>query len=83
MPYTVTIKKSAAKYIDKLDRPTAQRIRAAIIELSHDPTIGELLTNHTEQYKYRVGNYRILYDVYNTELIIDIIKIGPRGDVYN
>lgn len=83
MAYNVTLKKQALKYITKLAKPTAARIYNAIEAIKEDPTIGELLTNHTAQYKYRVGNYRILYDVFENELCIDIIKIGPRGDVYN
>jgi mRNA interferase RelE/StbE len=81
--YSVDIKKSALKYINKLDRPAAKRIRDAIDLIAADPTIGELLTNHIATYKYRVGSYRILYDVYEEEVIVCIVKVGPRGDVYN
>jgi len=33
-------------------------------------------------YRIRVGDYRIIYDVFDAELLIDIIKIGDRKDVY-
>ena len=80
--YNVTIKKEALKYIQKLDRPTVKRIRDAIDKIAEDPSIGELLTNHEASYKYRVGGYRILYDVYEKELLVDIIKVSSRGQVY-
>ncbi len=83
MPYTLSIKRDAEKYIKRLDRPTALRIRRAIINIGNDPTIGEPLTNHDAGFKYRVGSYRILYDVYEEEVVVDIVKVGPRGDVYN
>ena len=81
--YSLIIEKQALKYIKRLDRPSAKRIRDAIDQIAQDPYIGELLTNHTAQYKYRVGSYRILYDIYETQLVVCVIKIGPRGDVYN
>lgn len=80
--YSVEIKKQAEKYINKLDRPTARRIQIAISLIAENPTIGEQLTNHDAQYKYRVGDYRILYDVYDTTLIVAIVKVLSRGDVY-
>ena len=80
--HLVEIKKNALKYINKLDKPAAKRIRNAIDLIAADPTIGELLRNHMATYKYRVGSYRILYDVYNDQLVICIVKVGSRGDVY-
>jgi mRNA interferase RelE/StbE len=81
--YSVRIQKQALKYINKLDRPTAKRIRDAIDSIAENPNIGERLTSHGCEYKYRVGSYRILYDVYDNELIIEIVKVNPRGQVYN
>ena len=84
MSYKIFIRKPAEKYIAKLDRPTRIRIINAIDTLSEDPASkGELLTNHQATYKLRVGIYRILYDVIATKVTVDIIKVGPRGDVYN
>jgi mRNA interferase RelE/StbE len=81
--YNITIKSSALKYIEKQGVPTIKRIMAAIDTLENNPYAGKLLKNHDAQYRLRVGNYRILYDVYDTELIVDVVKVGPRGYVYN
>ena len=54
--YQVEIKKPAFKYISRLDRPTAKRIRDAIDKLAENPYIGERLTNHNASYKFRVGD---------------------------
>jgi mRNA interferase RelE/StbE len=80
--YHLQVEKSAIKYIEKLDRPTAKRIRDAIDQIAADPFSGELLTNHDAQYKYRVGKYRILYDVYQEEITVVVVKVQGRGDVY-
>ena len=81
--YQVEIKKHAFKYISRLDKPTAKRIRDAIDKISEDPHIGERLTNHKASYKFRVGDYRILYDIYEERVLIIVIKVQGRGDVYN
>ncbi|CAN5796556.1 hypothetical protein BH10BAC3_BH10BAC3_28010 [soil metagenome] len=83
MSYIISIEKAAKKYIQKQDSSTILRLMKAIDKIGDDPTIGELLTNHAAQYKYRVGGFRILYDVYEKELIVVVVKVGPRGDVYN
>lgn len=44
--YKLTIEKAAYKYFNRLDRPTAKRIRDAIDNIANDPFIGESLTNH-------------------------------------
>ncbi|MEO6722689.1 MAG: type II toxin-antitoxin system RelE/ParE family toxin [Ferruginibacter sp.] len=83
MIYKLQIEKAALKYIKKQDVPTIKRLMAAIDQIAENPHIGEPLINHAAQYKYRVGSYRILYKIVESELVISIIKVGPRGDVYN
>ena len=81
--YAVKIEKQALKYINRLDRINARRIRDAIDLIAKDPSVGKNLTNHSREYSYRVGGYRILYDKYEAELIIVIVKVLGRGNVYN
>ena len=80
--YSVSIDKQAEKYITKLDRPTAKRIRDAIDLIAVDPSVGKFLTKHGIERSYRVGNYRILYDVHDEILTIVIVKVLARGNVY-
>lgn len=81
--YTVSIEKSAFKYLSKLDKVSYKRISDAIDLIAKDPTIGKESTNHASARSYRVGQFRILYDVYDVQLVVSVVKIGPRGDVYN
>ena len=80
--YKVVIEKEAVKYLNRLDRPTVKRLRNAIDQIGEDPTVGERLSNHDATYKYRVGSYRILYDVYENEVVVVVVKIASRGQFY-
>ena len=79
--------KKAAKYINALDRPTKQRIKAAIEGLTETPPVGDIKTlqGFTDGRKrLRVGKYRIIYNYLpNGEIVIlYIINIDSRGDIY-
>lgn len=79
--------KKAAKYINALDRPTKQRIKAAIEGLTENPPTGDIKTlqGFTDGRKrLRVGKYRIIYNYLpNGEIVIlYIINIDSRGDIY-
>ena len=83
MSYSVEISKKAKKYIAKQSAPTIRRLVAAIDKIIEDPVgSGERLTNHETAYKFRVGAFRILYDVYSDQLIVHVVKVYNRGDVY-
>ncbi len=70
--------KPAAKFLRKQDKTTRQRIIEAIEKLPFEGDIKKL--QGVDGYRLRVGNYRVLFDV--TGIIIDIIDIGNRGQIY-
>lgn len=79
--------KTAAKYINKLDRPTKQRIKKAIEGLLKTPPEGDIKTmqGYTDGRKrLRVGKYRVVYNYRsNREIeILYIIDVDSRGDIY-
>lgn len=79
--------KTAAKYINKLDRPTKQRIKVAIEGLTAEPPQGDIKTlqGYTDGRKrLRVGKYRIIYNYLpNGEIeVLCIIDVDSRGDIY-
>lgn len=86
MSYSIEIYRDALKYLTKLDRPTRTRIVHALQILADNPYNPELdikkLQGVIEEYRMRVGNYRIIYTLNDKILQIQVIKIGPRGDVY-
>ena len=80
--YNITIEKAAFKYISRLDKTTARRVRNAIDEIAADPKIGKHLSNHEASYSYRIGDYRVLYDIYESQVLVVVVKVKGRGDVY-
>ena len=81
--YRLLIKPSASKEIEALPKRDRRRIVAKITSLSRDPRPPgcEKLSGH-DQYRLRQGNYRILYEIQDLDLVVVVVKIGHRRDVY-
>ena len=80
--YKIIIKKKAKKFIDKLPKNEKMRIVKAIEVLPNGEDIKKL-KGHTDLFRLRVGDYRIIYTVDNGELIVYVIDVGNRGEIYN
>lgn len=81
--YSVRLKRSAAKELEAVPLKDRRRIVARIEQLRLDPrpTGSEKLSGE-EKYRVRQGNYRILYEIVDRELIITVVRISHRRDVY-
>ena len=87
MKYTVTFTKEALKQLRKMDKATAALILGWIrknLEGCENPRIhGKGLTaNRSGQWRYRVGDYRIIAEIYDDNVVILVLNIGHRRDVY-
>ena len=81
--YIVVLSKKAQKQLDKLSDNIAKPIIEAITNLETDPRpLGYKKLKGRDGYRIRAGNYRIIYDIFDTELIVDIIAVGHRKDIY-
>ena len=82
MTYEVLFSDLALKQLRKLDREMRQRIIATIerIRIRPDTFIRKLVGD--EGYRLRVGNYRVILDIDKEQLIILILRIGHRRNVY-
>lgn len=81
--YRITIKRSAAKEIEKIALKDRKRIIIKIRSLSSDPRPpGRKKLSGQEKYRIRQGDYRILYQIEDEELVIVVVKVGHRRDVY-
>lgn len=80
--YKIIIKKPAKKFIDKLPINEKKRLVAAIEGLPYNGDI-KRLQGYDGYYRLRVGSYRIIFYVDNGELIVYIVDIGNRGQIYN
>lgn len=82
--YRVEIARRAIKSIAKLPRKEQLRVRAAIDILAENPRPPGCvaLAGEDSVYRVRVGDYRILYEVTDERLVIQVVRIGHRRDVY-
>lgn len=84
MQYEITYAQSALKALRKLDRGIARRILTAIDALAGDPRPHgcKQLKGGGGEMRIRVGDYRIIYDVDDGEVVILVLAIGHRREVY-
>lgn len=84
--YQVLLTKQSEKALADLAKSQAkmaQRIADSIDRIAHDPDLGVSLRGELKGlYKYRVGPYRIIYEIKRKKLIIVIIDIGHRKEIY-
>ena len=84
LKYRIDVKRSAAKALKKISRPDQKRISKAIdnlVENLPNPNTTKMKGDNPF-HKIRVGDYLIVYDIQNDILLILIIKIGHRKDIY-
>ncbi len=84
MSYRIQVKRSAAKALQKIPKADPKRIADKIDTLaqnSPNPDTTKMKGNNPF-HKMRVGDYRIIYEIQEEVLIILIVKIGHRKDVY-
>lgn len=84
MAYKVQFKKSAYKELKKLDKTSYKRIREAIDKLGQNPRPGSStkLVGSSSLWRLKVGAYRVIYDIQDKKLVVIIIKVGNRKDIY-
>ncbi|QTX04195.1 type II toxin-antitoxin system RelE family toxin [Agromyces archimandritae] len=84
MPYAISYAPSAAKAIRKLDKAIARRLIAAIGALAEEPRPAGCiqLKGGDGELRIRVGDYRIVYDIDDGELVIVVLRVGHRREVY-
>ena len=79
--------KSAVKFINSLDKNNKQRIKTGIEKLILTPPEGDIKQLHgfsDVRYRLRVGKFRVIYKYTeeNRLMILNILDIGNRGDIY-
>ena len=82
--YRVEIARRALKVLSSLPRLEQQRIRAAIDLLAEQPRPPGCvrMVGEPNAYRVRVGDYRIVYEVFDDRLVIQVVRVGHRRDVY-
>ena len=82
--YRIEWKKSAIRELKRLDYLIIPRIIEAVEALSSQPFPSGVVKLQGSQHTYRirVGDYRVIYDFYETVLVIEVIRVRHRKDAY-
>jgi len=84
MEYSIEFRPAVLKSLKRFPKRDLVRIKKKIDELGRnlpEPNITKMKGNNPF-HKVRIGNYRILYEIHNDSLVILIVKVGHRKDVY-
>lgn len=84
MQYKLEIKPSVLKTLEKIDPMYRQKIRDRIRLLAKEPRHhGSIkLSGEDNPYRTRVGSYRIVYEVYDSKVLVCVVNVDHRKDVY-
>ncbi len=76
MTYKITLKKRVLKALEDINEPYYSKVKNAIYSLADNPR-----PQGCKKLKGRDG-YRIIYDIFDSTLLVDVINIGHRKDIY-
>jgi mRNA interferase RelE/StbE len=83
MTYTILVERYAQKQIMKLDKKYIPIIKAAIANLADNPRPnGYKKLKGEDAYRIRIGDYRIIYEIDDEIILITVISVGHRKDIY-
>jgi len=88
LAWTVEFDRAAAKELRRFDAPVARRIlaflRERVAQLDDPRSIGEALRGDSlgQYWKYRVGDYRIVARIVDRRLLVIVVRVGHRREIY-
>lgn len=83
MTYKLSIRRKAQKQLAKLPPNDYKKVKQSILDLAHDPRPpGSKKLKGRDGWRIRQGDYRIIYEIRDDQLIIIILDVGHRKDIY-
>lgn len=83
MVYTITLNRRAIKSLEKISEPYFSNIKKAIYSLSENPRpAGYKKLKGRDAFRIRVADYRIIYEIQDSKLLVEVIDLGNRKDIY-
>jgi len=88
MKYKVVYTKKAIKSLKKLDKSVLKMIKAWIeknlVDTDNPRNFGKaLVANRSGQWRYRIGDYRVLAEIDDDKIVIVIVEVGHRRNIYD
>ncbi|MCK5523208.1 MAG: type II toxin-antitoxin system RelE/ParE family toxin [Thiomargarita sp.] len=85
MAYFIKYRPVALRQLEKLETKIQARLKPKIKRLSENPRpYGHIkLKGFENRYRLRVGDYRVIYEIHDDMLLVLIVKVGPRRDIYD
>lgn len=83
MTYKLQLDTQAVKYLKRLPKNISHRIFRKLKETKHKPNRYWIRLEGRNDYKLRVGDYRVIADLQNTQKLIQVTKIGHRKTIYD
>lgn len=85
MSYRVELTTGAARQVKKLPRPARDRVLDAVEDLAEDPRPhgAPRLVGEQAAWRIRVGDYRVICDIFDDKLTVTVIRAAHRREVYN
>lgn len=85
MTYSVEFTAAAARQVKKLPRPARDRVLDAIDGLADSPRPhgSKKLVGEQTAWRIRIGDYRVIYDVFDAELTVSVVRAAHRREVYD
>lgn len=81
--YELIIEKRVLKELTKISDPDYFKIREAIFALAGNPRPnGYIKLKGRNAYRIRQGNYRIIYEIFDKKLLVHVIELGHRKEIY-
>lgn len=83
MLYSIIIQLSALKTLEKIDEPYYTKLKEAILNLASNPRpYGYIQLKNRNAFRIRVSHFRIIYEINEGLMVIHIIGIGHRKEIY-
>ena len=83
MTYKISIRRKAQKQLAKIPANDYKKIKQAILDLAQDPRpAGSKKLKGRQGWRIRQGDYRVIYEIQDDLLIIIVLDVGNRKDVY-
>ena len=79
--YRIVLMKPARMFIERQSKQNQERLLRSISRLPYEGDV-KPLSGHKSAFRLRVGDFRVIYSVYDDTFTVEVVYVGNRGDIY-